>query len=388
MPARKLTFIPGPIEFSDEVLQAMSTPSEAHTSPEFVAVFQEALKNTRKLFRSTDPSTQGIVISGSGTLGWDLAGANLLNKGERALVISTGFFSDSFANCLKVYAGADKVDVLKAKKFGAVVENSEIESALQKAKDDEKPYSVITITQTDTSSGVLSDVEAISAIVRRVSPDTLIVVDAVCATVCENLEFDKWGIDFTLTASQKAVGVPAGLSISFASGRAIEKALSKKEPVGFYTDLQRWIPIMRAYESGKGAYFATPSVQLVHAYRQSLREILVGPVTESFSKHKDASDHFKAKIAGLGLKFVPLTDDIAAHGLSVIYFPEGIEGPKFLSKVAGKGFTIASGIFKGYQDKYFRVGHMGISAIGSRKQELDQCFEAIKSSLEELGYKH
>lgn len=374
--ARKLTFIPGPIEFSDDVLAEMSTPSEAHTSPEFVAVFQEALKNTRKLFRSTDPEAQGIVLSGSGTLGWDLVGANLLNPGEKALVLSTGFFSDQLGEALKVYVGEDNVDVITTN-FGNVVPNTKVEAALAAKK-----YDVITITQTDTSSGVLSDVEAISKIVKKVSPSTLIVVDAVCATACEDLQFDNWGIDFVLTASQKAVGVPSGLSISFASARALSKALAKKTPVGFYTSFKRWLPIMRAYESGKGAYFATPAVQLVHAYNQSLKDILAIGVPEVFEAHTKASDNFKAKIQGLGLKLVPLSSEIAAHGLSVIYFPEGVNGPEFLKKVAASGFTIASGIYKDYKDKYFRVGHMGVSAIGSRKEELDRCFDAIKAALQ------
>ena len=388
MSNRKLSFIPGPIEFSSEVLKEMSTPSQTHTSPEFTAAFQEALKNTRKLFQSSDPDTQGFVISGSGTLGWDLTGANLLNNGERALVISTGFFSDQFGSCLKLYAGSQNVDILKAKEFGSTVEPSAIENILRAAKHEGKPYTLITVTQTDTSSGVLSDVEKISAIVKKSSPETLIIVDAVCATACENLEFDKWGIDYALTASQKAIGVPPGLSISFASSRAIKKILAKEHAIGFFTDLKRWLPIMRGYENGKPLYFATPAVQLIHAYNESLKEILTPSITEYIAAHRVASDNFKNKIAKLGLKFVPKSDKISAHGLSVIYYPDGINGPDLLSKVQEKGFVIASGIYKNYSNKYFRVGHMGISAVGSRKHELDKCFEAIESSLDELGYKN
>lgn len=364
----------------------MSTPSQTHTSPEFTAVFQEALKNTRKLFQSSDPDTQGFVISGSGTLGWDLTGANLLNHGERVLVISTGFFSDQFGNCLKLYAGANNVDVLEAEHFGAQVKNSIIEETLRKARYEGKPYALITITQTDTSSGVLSDVETISTIVKKICPDTLIVVDAVCATACENLEFDNWGIDYVLTASQKAIGVPAGLSISFASSRAIKKALAKEHPIGFFTDLKRWLPIMQSYEKGKPLYFATPAVQLIHAYNESLKEILAYSVSGYVAAHKVASDKFKNKIYKLGLKTVP-EFEISAHGLSVIYYPNGVQGTDLLSKVQEKGFVIASGIYKDYKDKYFRVGHMGISAVGKRKHELDECFDAIKSALEDLGYK-
>ena len=90
---------------------------------------------------------------------------------------------------------------------GDVVPLDKIEQQLQKEK-----YSAITITHVDTSTSVVSDVEAISKLLK-VSPDTLIIVDGVCSIAVEDLEFDKWGIDFALTASQKAIGVPAGLSI-------------------------------------------------------------------------------------------------------------------------------------------------------------------------------
>ncbi|GME85366.1 unnamed protein product [Ambrosiozyma monospora] len=340
--ARKLTFIPGPIEFSDAVLQAMSTPSQAHTSPEFVATFQEALQNTRKLFKSTDVNAQGFVLNGSGTLGWDIVGANFLNANEKALVLSTGFFSDSLADALRVYT--DKVDIIDAPGFGQTVEFHKIAAQLSEAKSAGAPYQLITITQTDTSSGVLSDVKGIAEIVKKTSPETLIVVDAVCATACEPLEFDAWGIDYVLTASQKAVGVPSGLSISFASGRAIAKALAKEKPVAFYASLKRWLPIMKAYESGAGAYFATPAVQLVTAYNVSLKQELLasGSIDERIQAHKAASDAFKDKIEGLGLKLVPVSRDVAAHGLSVIYYPEGINAGDLLSKIREKGFTMAT----------------------------------------------
>jgi alanine-glyoxylate transaminase / serine-glyoxylate transaminase / serine-pyruvate transaminase len=84
-----------------------------------------------------------------------------------------------------------------------------------------KPFKVITITHVDTSTGVLSDVKGISEVVKKKSPDTLIIVDGVCSVGCEEIRFDEWGIDVVLTASQKALGVPPGLSILIASERAI-----------------------------------------------------------------------------------------------------------------------------------------------------------------------
>jgi alanine-glyoxylate transaminase/serine-glyoxylate transaminase/serine-pyruvate transaminase len=87
-----------------------------------------------------------------------------------------------------------------------------------------KSFKVITITHVDTSTGVLSDVKGISEVVKKQSPNTLIIVDGVCSVGCEEIRFDEWGIDVVLTASQKAIGVPPGLSILVASERAIVRS--------------------------------------------------------------------------------------------------------------------------------------------------------------------
>ncbi|CUM64519.1 uncharacterized protein PRCAT00002124001 [Priceomyces carsonii] len=375
-PEHKLTMIPGPIEFSDAVLYAMATPSQAHTSPEFVKTFQSALKNLRKLFKSTDSNAQPYVLSGSGTLGWDVVGANLINPGDKVLVLSTGFFSDSFAECLKVYGAS--VDVITAD-IGGVVPLDEIASKLKSDK-----YTAITITHVDTSTAVVSDVSAISNLVKKESPETLIVVDGVCSIGVEDLEFDKWGIDFALTASQKAIGVPAGLSIFYASERAVSKALNREKDSSFFASLKKWTPIMRAYESGSGAYFATPAVQTVTALKVSLDEIFVESLDERFAKHEQASTKFKQELKKLGLKILPVSDKVGAHGLTAVFFPDGVNGGDFLTKLSAKGFTVAGGIHKALPGKYFRVGHMGVSVY---EGHVDKVFKAIEETLAELGYK-
>lgn len=369
----KLTMIPGPIEFSDPVLFAMATPSQAHTSPEFVKTFQSVLQNLRKLFKSTDPKAQPYVLAGSGTLGWDVVGANLVEKDDKVLVLLTGFFSDSFADALRVY-DAD-VTVITAP-VGDVVPLAEIEAELKKLK-----YTAVTITHVDTSTSVVSDVGALGELVKRVSPETLVVVDGVCSVGVEDLEFDKWGVDFALTASQKAIGVPAGLSIFFASGRAVEKALARKKDSSYFASMKKWTPIMKAYESGSGAYFATPAVQTVTALKVSLDEILSESLDERFARHAAVSTQFKEAMESAGMKILPVSHAVAAHGLTAVYFPEGVNGADFLAKLGSKGFTVAGGIHKALVGKYFRVGHMGYSVY---EGHVGQVAAAITETVKEL----
>ncbi|KAL7267066.1 hypothetical protein RUND412_010359, partial [Rhizina undulata] len=372
--------IPGPIEFDDAVLQSMAHPSESHVGPAFVNVFGETLSMLRKLFITTDPASQPFVISGSGTLGWDFVAANLVERGEEVLVLHSGYFADSFAACFQTY-GAIPTQ-LKAP-IGSRPSLPEIEAALK-----QKSYKLITITHTDTSTGVLSDIKAVSELVHRVSPETLVVVDGVCSVGCEEIRFEDWGIDVVLTASQKAIGVPAGLSILMVSGRAIERFKGRKTPPGsYFASFANWLPIMQNYESKKPSYFATPSPQLVRALHTSLTSILSVPLETRFAKHKEVSTFVKKSIADLGLKQLAAEPAAQANGMTAIYLPEGVTAPALLPKLFAKGVVFAGGLHKEIATKYFRFGHMGVSVMDGELGHIEKAVKALKESLAEAGYK-
>jgi alanine-glyoxylate transaminase/serine-glyoxylate transaminase/serine-pyruvate transaminase len=201
----------------------------------FVNCFGETLTQLRQLFQTTDAASQPFVISGSGTLGWDQVAANLIEPGEEALVLHTGYFADSFADCFETYGA--KATQLKAP-IGDRPQLNEVEKALK-----EKNYKIVTVTHVDTSTGVLSDVKALSELVHRVSPDTLVVVDGVCSVGSEEIRFDDWKLDVVLTASQKGIGCPAGLSIVMASGRAIDRFKNRKSrPGSYFASWKNWLP--------------------------------------------------------------------------------------------------------------------------------------------------
>ncbi|CAR28400.1 hypothetical protein ZYGR_0S00290 [Zygosaccharomyces rouxii] len=363
--------IPGPIVLSANVQKALGTPSLAHTSPEFLTVFSRVLQNTRKVFRADPKKGQPYVLPGSGTLGWDIAASNLICPNEKALVLSTGFFSDSFAECLKLY-GAD-VDKLDAP-IGGIVDPSEVESHLQKNK-----YRLITITHVDTSTAVLTDVKKITEIVHRVSPETFIIVDGVCSIGCEEFEFEKWGIDFALTASQKALGAPPGLSVSMISQRALDFAQHPETPTrSFFGSLKRWSPVMQNNESGKAAYFATPAVQLVNSLDVSLDEILQDTLEKRWEQHKKTSDWFKGKLTNeLNLKLVS-EPQASASGLTAVYVNEP---PKVVSYLKQNGVVIAGGIHSEIGGKYIRVGHMGVSVVDPKLDHIPRAYELIKEAM-------
>lgn len=378
-PSHPTLLIPGPIEYDDTVLESMGHFSQSHVGAPFVATFGETLSMLRQLFQTSDPAAQPFVISGSGTLGWDQVAANVTEPGDNVLVLHTGYFADSFADCFETYGV--KATQLKAP-IGDRPHADEIEKALKETK-----YKAVTITHVDTSTGVLSDIQSVSALVHKVSPETLVIVDGVCSVGSEEIFFDDWGLDVVLTASQKGIGVPAGLSIVMASKRAIDSFKNRKSrPNSYFASWKNWLPIMQNYEAKKPSYFATPSPQLIHALHTSLKQITSRPIAERIEAHRKASDKVKATIADLSLQQLATKPENQAHGMTAVYLPSGIQAPQLIPPLLDRGIIFAAGLHKDIAPKYFRFGHMGVSVTNPERGDIDKAIQALKTTLSELGH--
>lgn len=371
MKNRTLLMIPGPIEFDPAVLSAMGAPTASHLAPNFIEAFGQALERTRTLFQC--PDGQPFVLAGTGTLGMDTACANLVEHGDAALVVNTGYFGDRIGNILERY-GAQVTHVKAAPGGHPALE--EVENALKKDR-----YKILTITQVDTSTGVLANVRELAALGRRYG--ALVVVDGVCSLAGEYLRMSEWGVDVAFTASQKAVGVPPGLALLVAGPRALEAFRTRKTPVGsYYADWSNWLPVMQAYEARKTAYFGTPAVNLVFALNVSLGQILQEGLEARFARHARISRAVKAGIAALGMGQVPLDDAIAAHTMTAPRFPAGVNGADLLPQVSKAGVTLAGGLHAAIKNEYFRIGHMGAVTLGDALATLG----AIEVALAACGY--
>ncbi|GHG90066.1 alanine--glyoxylate aminotransferase family protein [Comamonas sp. JC664] len=362
---RDLLMIPGPVEFEPEVLQALGAPTLSHTDPAFIAVFGRALKRLREVCLA--PSAQPFVVSGSGTLAMELAVANLVEPGDAALVVNTGYFSDRMAKILERHGA--KVTHVRAPP-GDVPSLDEVETHLSKGG-----FKLLSVTHVDTSTGVLAPAEALVRAARK--HGALSVVDGVCATAAETFRQDAWEADVYLTASQKAVGVPPGLALLTVGPRAMEAWRKRRTPVAsVYADFAEWLPIMEAYEAGKPAYFATPPVNLVAALDVSLGQILAEGMEARFARHQRMARAFRAGWRALGLRLLPTSEAVAANTLSAVYYPEGVDAA-LVGGVKGQGVVVAGGLHPDLKTRYFRVGHMNrvgpadvLSTVGALERAL------------------
>ena len=375
MKGRNLLMIPGPIEFEPEVMAAFGAPTTSHLAPEFMEAFGEGLSRLRHVFMCDDG--QPFVLAGTGTLAMDSAAANLVEAGDQALVVNTGYFGDRFAAMLARYgAGVTQVGA----PVGGHPDLDAVEQALKSGS-----FKLMTITHVDTSTGVLADVRSLAALGRKYG--VLVVVDGVCSVAGEELRMSDWGVDLALTASQKAVGVPPGLALLMAGPRAMATFQARKTPVmNFYADWTNWLPVMQAYEARKPSYFGTPAVNLVFALNVSLGQILKEGLEKRFERHVKISSACKAGLHALGLGQVPLKSQIAANTMTAVRFPGGLNGPTFLGEAARAGVTLAGGLHPAIRTEYFRIGHMGavniadvLAVLGAVESSLTACGLSVQA---------
>ena len=347
---RPLLMIPGPVEFESDVLAAMATPAHSHVSAEFIEVFGQALDDLRTVFAA--PDGMPFVIPGSGTCAMELAAANLVEPGDRAVLTETGYFSWRMRDVLERHGAV--VDMVPAP-AGSAPSVEAVEAALRKGAK------LLAVTHVDTSTGVLAPLAEYAAAAHR--HGALVLADGVCSVGGQELRMQAWGVDVVLTGSQKALAVPAGLALVMARPAALQAFRARRAPVGsYYADWGLWLPVMEAYLERKAAYFGTPAVNNVFALGTSLRQILAEGMEARWQRHARLSRAFKAGAAALGLQQIP-AEAYQAVTLTTLYYPQGKDASG-LKAVTEAGVTLAGGLYPDLKARYFRVGHMGTARIG------------------------
>ncbi len=362
--------IPGPIEFEPSVLRALGEKTRSHLDPVFMKAYGRAIKRLREVFVA--PTAQPFVVAGSGTLAMEMAVANLVQQGDKALVVNSGYFSDRIGTMLERHGAAvthARADV------GSVPSAAEVQTLLAGGG-----FKLMTVTHVDTSTAVLAPVKELAAVAKK--HGVLVVVDGVCSVGGEALDMDAWGIDVAFTASQKALGCPPGLAVLLASPKAMAMWKARTRPVAaMYLDFAEWLPIHEAYEAERPSYFATPPVNLIMALDVSLGHLVEEGMTARVTRHAKMATSMRAAWQALGLKPLPMSTEVSANTLCALYYPPGVDAA-LVKAVAAEGVVIAGGLHPALKPKYFRVGHMGAVS----RADLVTTVSAIERGLRACGH--
>jgi len=359
-----IVMIPGPTPVDDSILKALSRRTSSHTHAHFTRIYKEALDGLKEIMM-TDGEV--VAVGGSGTLAMEMAIVNTLKKGDNLLVVNHGMFGSRFIDIAGQHG--INVDSLTANP-GEIVNPEQIKAKLQ-----EKNYQAITVTHVDTSTGTCAPVEEISKVVRRF-PDTLFILDGVCATggIEENMK--DWGIDVIVTTTQKAIGVPPGVAICGFSPKALERKKSLGAAACYYCDIDNWLPVM----NDPAKYFATPPINLIEGLNEGVKIILAEGLKERFARHQVYGKAFQEAIKALGLNLLTKPANTAPT-MSAVLYPAGVNDVEFRSTMIKYGIVVAGGL-GAFAGKMFRIGHMG----NITHQEIFSTIVAIELSLKETGY--
>ena len=359
MPEKRYLMTPGPTPAPPQVLAALAAPVIHHRARDYRELFEQLLNRLQEVFQTR---SDVLVYTCSGTGGMESAIANLCSPGERVLVVSAGYFGERFGEIARAYG----CDVLELRyDWGETPSPDDL-----RARVDETAPAVVLLTQSETSTGVVADVQALSA----AAGDALVVCDAISSLGAVPLETDAWGVDVVVSGSQKALMTPPGLAVVSVSETAWQKAPGAGLP-RYYFD---WERVRKAQAKFDAAF--TPAVSLVGGLNVALGLILEEGLEAAFERHLRLGRACREGVKAMGLELFSPDEDRSAV-VTAVSVPEEIDSGELVATIRDRfGITLApgQGPLKG---RIFRIGHIGYYDIF----DITTALAGIELALAEMG---
>ncbi len=351
-PAFGRFFLPGPTDVHPEVLAAMQRPMIGHRSGAMEQLLAGIEAPLARLFRTARPVLVGTT---SATGFMEMAVRNGVR--HRALSLVNGSFSERFA---KLVSACGKECVRLDVPLGCAVEADMLRDTLRRT-----PVDAVTLVHSETSTGVLQDVEALAGVVREFD-DVLLLVDAVTSLAGSPVETDRWGggLDFVLTGSQKALALPPGLALGAASDRMLERARTLPAR-GLYFDLVSFLEATTKHQPTN-----TPAISLLYALEAQLARIeREGGAEGRWRRHDAMRRRVEEWSEQHGIAYLP-REGRRSWTVSCLKVPEGKSAKQIVGALKQAGWTVGSG-YGSLKESTIRIGHMGDHTVAALDQLLD-----------------
>ena len=367
MKDKTFLMIPGPTPVPESVMLEVAKHPIGHRSSEFSKILSNVYENLKYVFRTKNDV---FVYTSSGTGAMCAALENLVNEGDYVLSLVLGNFGNRWVKIAQSRGAiVEKIEVAT----GEVIDPEVLRKRL--AEDTEKKIKIVTLTQSETSTGAANDIKTLCSIIKE--HGALSVVDGVTSVCAMECHPDEWGIDVLVSGSQKGFMIPPGLAFLTANDRAWKVYEECKYP-SFYWD---W----KAYKKsvGEDSTPFTPAVNLITGLDKALEMIKAEGIDEMNARHKRHCLALRKAVRAIGLELVVKEDKNASCAITSIYPPEGISVPD-IRKVMKSDFDIvvANGQ-NALKDKIFRMGTLGFVC----DRDLISAVGALEATLYKLGYK-
>jgi alanine-glyoxylate transaminase/serine-glyoxylate transaminase/serine-pyruvate transaminase len=348
----------------------MSQPLIDHRGPQFAALLREVAISLKEIFQTREGRI--LVFPGSGTGAWESCIVNTLSPGDKVLGCVNGHFSDLF--CRTAAAHGVDVDRLEIE-YGAAVPADQVEQRLR--RDQRREIKAVLAVQTETSTGVTSNIADIRKAIDSVAHPALFLADVVSSLGCNELRFDEWRLDVALTASQKGLMLPPGMALLAVSEKALVANHSAKCPRSFWD----WQSVLQSNADGHFPY--TPATALLFGLSESLKMLAEEGLENVFQRHARLAEACRRAIVALGLNLFAQNRAQCSNSLTAIRMPDGFDSDRFIDHTLklvdlplGKGLGKVKG-------KLFRIGHLG----SLNELELIGVLAGVEMALKSFGVK-
>jgi alanine-glyoxylate transaminase/serine-glyoxylate transaminase/serine-pyruvate transaminase len=343
MSGRHFLQIPGPTNIPDRVLRAMARPTIDHRGPEFARLGRELLEGLKEIFRTAGPV---VVYPSSGTGAWEAALVNTLSPGDKVLAFETGHFATLWKDL--------------AAKLGLAVEfvpgdwRHGVDPTVVEAKlSEDRSIRAVLVVHNETSTGVTSRVPEIRRAVDRARHPALLLVDTISSLGSIDYRHDEWGVDVTISGSQKGLMLPPGLGFNAISEKALEASRSARLPRAYWD----WQPMLAANPAGFFPY--TPATNLLFGLREALCMLREEGLDRVFARHARLAEAARRAVRAWGLEILCADPTEYSHSLTAVLMPSGHNADD-LRRVILERFNLSLGNGLGkLQGKVFRIGHLG-----------------------------
>ncbi|WP_337997678.1 alanine--glyoxylate aminotransferase family protein [Oleispirillum naphthae] len=356
---------PGPVNIPERVLQAMQIRSMHHRSAEFSALLARLLSNMQAIFRTAQPI---LPVHATGRGAVEATITNLLSPGDEVVSVCNGRFGEMYADIAAAYG-------VTAHRVCTDWEKDADLAAVDAALAAHPAAKALTLVHSESATALANDVEALAKVAH--AHGRMVFVDAVSSLGGMPFEFDAWGVDAAVTASQKALMGPTGLSFAALSDRAWEAVEASTLPKYYtkFASIRKNVCRERPETPG-----STP-VALVAALLESTSMILEEGTDVVYARHRRLSQGIKAALVALGFPLFPDVCAARSDTLSAAWMPDGLKAAQ-INKPMQEMFGVVgkSGLLQ-YKDNVLRIGHMG----HFRQKDALICVSALEFAARRLG---
>lgn len=341
--------IPGPSPVPDRLLRAMSYPTIDHRGPEFAALARKILHDIKTVFKTKQPV---IIYGSSGTGAWEAALVNTLSPGDTVLMFETGHFATLWREMAESIGL--KPEFIGLPGYEGWRRGVQADMITERLKTDRAHnIKAVCVVHNETSTGVTSNIAAVRKAIDAAGHPALLFVDTISGLASTDFRHDEWGIDVTISGSQKGLMLPPGIGFNVAS----EKALAAHRTSQLRKSYWDWTPIIKANEAGYWPY--TPNTNLLYALSESLDMIFAEGLDAVFDRHQRLAEACRAAVRAWGLEVQCVEEAVYSPVLTGVVVPEGKDADQIRKTIYERfNLSLGTGLGKA-KGKMFRIGHLG-----------------------------